>query len=71
VRESSRQLQIAVDACKIPMVILDEKGRIRLLSEGWTTYSGYTRAGPCLPWAPACSCTTSCSANDRVRPTVP
>ena len=44
VHERTTELQTAVGNCKIPMMIFDENGQIRLLSQGWTTCSGYTLA---------------------------
>lgn len=41
-RESERQLRVAIAKSPIPVAIFDEDGVIRMLSQGWTEYSGYT-----------------------------
>lgn len=43
-QESERQLRTAMTRTPIPAMIYDEEGVVRLLSEGWTEYSGYTLA---------------------------
>ena len=43
-QESERQLRTAMVRSPIPAMIYDEEGVVRLLSEGWTEYSGYTLA---------------------------
>lgn len=41
-QQSERQFQTVLTRCPIPVMMYDEEGVIRLLSHGWTTYSGYT-----------------------------
>ncbi|MBV9492248.1 MAG: response regulator [Verrucomicrobia bacterium] len=41
-RESERQLRTAIARSPIPVIIYDEEGIVRFLSQGWTDYSGYT-----------------------------
>jgi|GEM_PF-2045310 len=41
-RESERQFRTAIAKSPIPVMMYDEGGVVRLLSQGWTAYSGYT-----------------------------
>ncbi|HUF47606.1 MAG TPA: PAS domain S-box protein [Vicinamibacterales bacterium] len=41
-RQSEERLSRAVTGAPVPMVIYDDAGTIHHMSQGWTTYSGYT-----------------------------